>query len=384
MINLVILGSTGSIGTQALALADMHPELIKIRGLAANSGGEAFKRQIAKYKPDYAALANKEAAAGLNFEGVHILSGPEGICELASLECADVVLVAVVGIAGLDAVLAALKAGKRVALANKEALVAGGECVMKLAGGRAGERLLPVDSEHSAIFQCLNGENIGSLERLILTASGGPLLNYTGSLKDVTVEQALSHPNWSMGPKISVDSATLMNKGLEVIEARWLFDVPGEKIEVSIHPESIVHSMIEFRDGAVMAQLGCPDMRVAIMYALTYPQRQPTGVDRLDFGRLLNLSFLPPDTGRFPCLELAYQALKMGGTAPAVLNGANEEAVKAFLSKRIGFGDIPVIIEHTISRVGTMPAEDVDAVHEADRASRIVAGEIIKQLGFGS
>ena len=364
MINLVILGSTGSIGTQALALADMHPELIKIRGLAANSGGEAFKRQIAKYKPDYAALANKEAAAGLNFEGVHILSGPEGICELASLECADVVLVAVVGIAGLDAVLAALKAGKRVALANKEALVAGGECVMKLAGGRAGERLLPVDSEHSAIFQCLNGENIGSLERLILTASGGPLLNYTGSLKDVTVEQALSHPNWSMGPKISVDSATLMNKGLEVIEARWLFDVPGEKIEVSIHPESIVHSMIEFRDGAVMAQLGCPDMRVAIMYALTYPQRQPTGVDRLDFGRLLNLSFLPPDTGRFPCLELAYQALKMGGTAPAVLNGANEEAVKAFLGKRIGFGDIPVIIEHTISRVGTMPAEDVDAVHE--------------------
>lgn len=384
MINLVILGSTGSIGTQALALADMHPELIKIRGLAAATGGEAFKQQIAKYKPDYAALANKEAAASLNFEGVHILSGPEGICELASLECADIVLVAIVGIAGLDAVIAALKAGKRVALANKEALVAGGECVMKLAGGRAGDRLLPVDSEHSAIFQCLSGENINALERLILTASGGPLRDYTGSLMDVTVEQALSHPNWNMGPKISVDSATLMNKGLEVIEARWLFDMPGEKIDVVIHPESIVHSMIEFRDGAVMAQMGCPDMRVAIMYALTYPQRQSTGVERLDFSRLLNLSFLPPDTGRFPCLSLAYQALKMGGTAPAVLNGANEEAVKAFLGKRIGFGDIPVIIEHTISRVGTMPAEDIDAVHEADRASRIVAGEIIKQIGFGS
>lgn len=384
MINLVILGSTGSIGTQALALADMHPELIKIRGLAANSGGEAFKRQIAKYKPDYAALANKEAAAGLNFEGVHILSGPEGICELASLECADVVLVAVVGIAGLDAVLAALKAGKRVALANKEALVAGGECVMKLASGRAGNRLLPVDSEHSAIFQCLNGENIDSLERLILTASGGPLLNYTGSLKNVTVEQALSHPNWSMGPKISIDSATLMNKGLEVIEARWLFDMSEDKIDVVIHPESVVHSMTEFRDGAVMAQMGYPDMRVAIMYALTYPGRQVTGVKKVDFKLPFNLSFMPPDTQRFPCLSLAYHALKMGGTAPAVLNGANEEAVKAFLGKRIGFGDIPVIIEHTISRVGTMPAEDVDAVHEADRASRIVAGGIIKQIGFGS
>lgn len=384
MINLVVLGSTGSIGTQALALADMHPELIKIRGLAAGTGGEVFKRQIAKYKPDYAALADKEAAAGLNIEGVRVLSGSEGICELASLECADIILVAIVGIAGLDAVLAALKAGKRVALANKEAIVAGGECVMKLAGGRAGNKLLPVDSEHSAIFQCLNGENIDSLERLILTASGGPLLNYTGSLKNVTVEQALSHPNWSMGPKISIDSATLMNKGLEVIEARWLFDMSEDKIDVVIHPESVVHSMTEFRDGAVMAQMGYPDMRVAIMYALTYPGRQVTGVKKVDFKLPFNLSFMPPDTQRFPCLSLAYHALKMGGTAPAVLNGANEEAVKAFLNKRISFGDIPVIIEHTISRVGTMSAEDIKAVYEADRASRIVAGEIIKQIGFGS
>ena len=277
MINLVILGSTGSIGSQALALADMYPELIRIRGIAADTGGEAFKAQIAKYKPDYAALANKDAARNFDSCGTKLLSGPEGICELARLDSADMVLVSIVGIAGLDAVIAALKAGKRVALANKEALVAGGECVMRLAG-RAGERLLPVDSEHSAVFQCLNGENPRMLERIILTASGGPFLDYRGNLGEVTVAQALAHPNWSMGPKISIDSATLMNKGLEVIEARWLFDIPGEKIDTVIHRESIVHSMAEFKDGAVMAQMGSPDMRLAIMYALTYPKR----LDRSD------------------------------------------------------------------------------------------------------
>ena len=381
MINLVILGSTGSIGSQALALADMYPELIKIRGLAADTGGRLFMEQIAKYKPDYAALANKEAAEKYSSEEFRLLSGPEGICELASLDCADMVLVAVVGIAGLDAVMAALKAGKRVALANKEALVAGGECVMRLAG-RAGEKLLPVDSEHSAVFQCLNGESNRALERIILTASGGPFLDYEGDLKEVTVEQALSHPNWRMGPKISVDSATLMNKGLEVIEARWLFDLSESQIDTVIHRESIVHSMVEFKDGAVMAQMGCPDMRLAIMYAFTYPGRDATGVKRLDFTSRLNLSFSPPDPGRFPCLRLAYEALRMGGTVPAVLNGANEEAVKAFLNQRIGFSDIPVIIEHTISRVGRTPAENLLAVHEADNQARIVAGEFIKRLEF--
>ena len=383
MRKIALLGSTGSIGTQALDVAARHADRFQIIALTANTNAEKLFAQARQFHPRMCGLVREPESIPDDLKHIDWVFGPECLKAAATLPEADDVLVSVVGFAGLPAVMDALGAGKRVLLANKEALVAGGALVTE-AARKAGKPLLPVDSEHSAIFQCLNGENIGSLERLILTASGGPLLNYTGSLKDVTVEQALSHPNWSMGPKISVDSATLMNKGLEVIEARWLFDVPGEKIEVSIHPESIVHSMIEFRDGAVMAQLGCPDMRVAIMYALTYPQRQPTGVDRLDFGRLLNLSFLPPDTGRFPCLELAYQALKMGGTAPAVLNGANEEAVKAFLGKRIGFGDIPVIIEHTISRVGTMPAEDVDAVHEADRASRIVAGEIIKQLGFGS
>ena len=291
------------------------------------------------------------------------------------------VLVSIVGIAGLDAVIAALKAGKRVALANKEALVAGGECVMRLAG-RAGERLLPVDSEHSAVFQCLNGENPRMLERIILTASGGPFLDYRGNLGEVTVAQALAHPNWSMGPKISIDSATLMNKGLEVIEARWLFDIPGEKIDTVIHRESIVHSMAEFKDGAVMAQMGSPDMRLAIMYALTYPKRLEAGVRRLDFASALSLSFEPPDMTRFPCLKLAYRALEMGGTAPAVLNGANEAAVRAFLDKRIGFGDIPTIIEHTISRVEITPAESIEAVHEADRESRAVSGEFIRQIEF--
>ncbi len=381
MINLVILGSTGSIGSQALALADMYPELIRIRGIAADTGGEAFKAQIAKYKPDYAALANKDAARNFDSCGTKLLSGPEGICELARLDSADMVLVSIVGIAGLDAVIAALKAGKRVALANKEALVAGGECVMRLAG-RAGERLLPVDSEHSAVFQCLNGENPRMLERIILTASGGPFLDYRGNLGEVTVAQALAHPNWSMGPKISIDSATLMNKGLEVIEARWLFDIPGEKIDTVIHRESIVHSMAEFKDGAVMAQMGSPDMRLAIMYALTYPKRLEAGVRRLDFASALSLSFEPPDMTRFPCLKLAYRALEMGGTAPAVLNGANEAAVRAFLDKRIGFGDIPTIIEHTISRVEITPAESIEAVHEADRESRAVSGEFIRQIEF--
>ena len=381
MINLVILGSTGSIGSQALALADMYPELIRIRGIAADTGGEAFKAQIAKYKPDYAALANKDAARNFDSCGTKLLSGPEGICELARLDSADMVLVSIVGIAGLDAVIAALKAGKRVALANKEALVAGGECVMRLAG-RAGERLLPVDSEHSAVFQCLNGENPRMLERIILTASGGPFLDYRGNLGEVTVAQALAHPNWSMGPKISIDSATLMNKGLEVIEARWLFDIPGEKIDTVIHRESIVHSMAEFKDGAVMAQMGSPDMRLAIMYALTYPKRLEAGVRRLDFARARSLSFEPPDMTRFPCLKLAYRALEMGGTAPAVLNGANEAAVRAFLDKRIGFGDIPTIIEHTISRVEITPAESIEAVHEADRESRAVSGEFIRQIEF--
>lgn len=381
MINLVILGSTGSIGSQALALADMYPELIRIRGIAADTGGEAFKAQIAKYKPDYAALANKDAARNFDSCGTKLLSGPEGICELARLDSADMVLVSIVGIAGLDAVIAALKAGKRVALANKEALVAGGECVMRLAGC-AGERLLPVDSEHSAVFQCLNGENPRMLERIILTASGGPFLDYRGNLGEVTVAQALAHPNWSMGPKISIDSATLMNKGLEVIEARWLFDIPGEKIDTVIHRESIVHSMAEFKDGAVMAQMGSPDMRLAIMYALTYPKRLEAGVRRLDFASALSLSFEPPDMTRFPCLKLAYRALEMGGTAPAVLNGANEAAVRAFLDKRIGFGDIPTIIEHTISRVEITPAESIEAVHEADRESRAVSGEFIRQIEF--
>ena len=373
MINLVVLGSTGSIGVQALALADMHPELIKVRALAADTGGRLFCEQIAKYKPDYAALANREAAERLTPGGhTKILKGPEGVRALAEMECADTVLVAIVGIAGLAAVEAALKAGKRVALANKEALVAGGEMIMRLAG-RVGQKLLPVDSEHSAVFQCLNGEDAKGLERIILTASGGPFLDYKGNLDDVTVEQALAHPNWRMGRKISVDSATLMNKGLEVIEARWLFDLPPDKIDVAVHRESIVHSMIEFRDGSVLAQMGSPDMRVAIMYAMTYPERRETGVKRLDFSRAVSLSFIPPDHKRFPCIGLAYEALKAGGTVPAILNGANEAAVEAFLNKRIGFSDIPAVIEHTISRAKVSQASALEEIREADREARVIA-----------
>lgn len=373
MIDLVVLGSTGSIGVQALALADMHPEFIKVRALAADTGGRLFCEQIAKYKPDYAALANREAAERLTPSGrTKVLKGPEGVRALAELECADTVLVAIVGIAGLAAVEAALKAGKRVALANKEALVAGGEMIMKLAG-RVGQKLLPVDSEHSAVFQCLNGEDSKGLERIILTASGGPFLDYKGNLADVTVEQALAHPNWRMGRKISVDSATLMNKGLEVIEARWLFDLMPDKIEVAVHRESIVHSMIEFKDGSVKAQMGSPDMRVAIMYAMTYPERRETGVERLDFSRAMSLSFIPPDHKRFPCIGLAYEALRAGGAVPAILNGANEAAVEAFLNKRIGFSDIPAIIEHTISKASVSQASALEEIREADHEARIIA-----------
>ena len=371
MINLVILGSTGSIGTQALALADMHPELIKIRGLAANSGGEAFKRQIAKYKPDYAALANKEAAAGLNFEGVHILSGPEGICELASLECADVVLVAVVGIAGLDSVLAALKAGKRVALANKEALVAGGECVMKLAGGRAGERLLPVDSEHSAIFQSLQGENGNRIAKILLTASGGPFRGKKPEdLAHIQVEDALRHPNWTMGRKITIDSSTLVNKGLEVMEAKWLFDVELEQIEVVVHPQSVIHSAVQYEDGAVIAQLGTPDMRLPIQLALTYPERIPSPVERLDLLSCGPLTFSPPDTENFPCLALARDCAKAGGTACPAMNGANEEAVAMFLNDKIGFYDIYRLVNAAVPQGPFIADPTLEQILEADRLAR--------------
>ena len=371
MINLVILGSTGSIGSQALALADMYPELIKIRGLAADTGGRLFMEQIAKYKPDYAALANKEAAEKYSSEEFRLLSGPEGICELASLDCADMVLVAVVGIAGLDAVMAALKAGKRVALANKEALVAGGECVMRLAG-RAGEKLLPVDSEHSAIFQCLQDEySAKSLQKILLTASGGPFFGRTRQeLQNVTKDDALRHPNWSMGSKITIDSATLMNKGLELIEAVWLFGLPAEQVQVVVQRQSIIHSMVQFSDNSILAQLGVPDMRIPIQYALTWPERVPGPAPELDFTKLHELTFDTADEATFRCLAACKKAIGKGGLAPCAANGANEEAVRLFLEGRIPFLKIGELVEGVVDSEAFGGPYTLDDVYACDAAAR--------------
>ena len=348
---LAILGSTGSIGTQTLDVVRRQPELFRVTVLAANRSDELVERQIEEFCPDIAALADETAAARLR-ERYHgktkILGGEQAILEAAAYDEADTVVTSMVGFAGLAPTLAALKAGKTIALANKETLVVAGEIVTALAKEK-GVPILPVDSEHCALFQCLQGERRDTVERLILTASGGPFRGKTTEeLKSVTVADCLKHPTWSMGKKITVDSATLVNKGLEVIEAHWLYDVPYEKIEVAVHPQSIVHSMVEFRDGAVMAQLGLPDMRLPIQYALTYPVREAADFGRMDFRTQMSLSFEPPDMRTFRGLALAYEAGKAGGVMPCALNAANEEAVAAFLAGGVGFLDIYDCIERAM------------------------------------
>ena len=349
--NLAILGSTGSIGTQTLDVARSHPELFRVTALAANTSDEALEKQIEEFCPAVAVLVDENAAARLRgrYHGkTEILSGEKGLLTAAADDEADMVVTSMVGFAGLAPTLEALKAGKTIALANKETLVVAGELVTALAKER-NVSILPVDSEHCALFQCLQGERRDTVERLILTASGGPFRGKTTEdLKSVTVADCLKHPTWSMGRKITVDSATLVNKGLEVIEAHWLYDVPYEKIDVAVHPQSIVHSMAEFRDGAVMAQLGLPDMRLPIQYALTYPTREAANFGRMDFATRMSLSFEPPDLQTFRGLALAYEAGKAGGTMPCVLNAANEEAVAAFLAGRIGFLDIYGCIERAM------------------------------------
>ncbi len=341
---LVILGSTGSIGTQALEVAQQAG--YEVLALAAARQVDKLEEQIRAFRPAYAAMYDESAAADLRVRvadlPVKVLSGMDGLCTLASLSEADMVLNSVVGMVGLRPTLAAIEAGKNVALANKETLVAGGAFVMD-AVAKAGVRLLPVDSEHSAIFQCLQGcpPSERALKRLILTASGGPFFGRTREqLKNVTLADALKHPNWSMGQKITVDSATMMNKGLELIEARWLFDMPPEKIDVVVHRESIVHSLVEYDDNAVVAQLGVPDMRVPIQYALTYPARLPSPVKQLRLEDWATLTFAAPDDEAFPTVNMARRALAQGGLYPAALNAANEVAVGAFIAGEIGFLDI--------------------------------------------
>ncbi len=369
MTDLVLLGSTGSIGKQTLEIARMHPDKIKIKGLAAGNNGELLARQIAEFKPEVAYIKNKSEYEKIKndiFSGTKLINSENGLEELASWEGADTVLVAVVGIAGLPAVMSALKAGKKVALANKESLVCGGKAVSE-AVKKNNDIIYPVDSEHSAIFQCLQGRENNEIRKIILTASGGPFRNTEKEkLKTVTVNDALAHPTWNMGRKITVDSATLMNKGLEVIEARWLFDVEADKICPIIHPESVVHSAVEFYDGAVIAQMGEPDMKLPIMYALEYPQRVYSGANFLNLAQRGSLTFFEPDTERFPCLKLAFEALKMGGNIPCALNSANEVAVDKFLRGEIGFCDIPDIVEHTIFNTDIINEPTIEDIYATD------------------
>ena len=366
MKRITLLGATGSIGLRTLDLVASFPEELQVAGLAARgSNVDLIADLCRKYSPRAVALLDAGAvgrlARQLAAPRPELLSGPEGLVALARDVDADVVVSALVGGAGLLPTMAAIQAGRTIALANKETLVMAGS-LMTAAARRRGVRLLPVDSEHSAVFQCLAGHNRGDIHRILLTASGGPFRETPkAKLAAVTVEDALRHPTWKMGAKITIDSATLMNKGLEIIEARWLFDVAPDQVQVVVHPQSIVHSMVEYIDGSVIAQLGVADMGVPILYALTYPERRPTPAARLDLTRVGQLTFSEPDTDKFPCLRLARVALEQSGAAPVVLNAANEVAVAAFLDRRIGFTDIADVIERAL---GGSPAGELRSIDE--------------------
>lgn len=377
MVNCIsILGSTGSIGRQSLDVVRSHPQ-IRVAALTAGSDVQHMAEQCREFRPDLAVMGSKEAAEQLSemIADLNIRTnwGEEGLIEAATLEETDCVITAVVGMVGLKPTLAAIRAGKRIGLANKETLVCAGELVMREAEKYNAE-IVPVDSEHSAIFQCLMGsKGHGEIYRLILTCSGGPFFGMSREqLRNVTKADALKHPNWKMGPKITVDCATLMNKGLEVIEAMRLYHMPLEKVDVLIHRQSIVHSMVEFCDGTVMAQMGVPDMRLPIQLALTYPQRTKCPVDRLDLITCGALTFTAPDVENFPCLQLARDCAKMGGTACAAMNGANEEAVAMFLRDEIGFYDIYRLVSQAVEKVPFAADPTLEQILEADKMARLV------------
>ena len=382
MQTIAILGSTGSIGTQALELVRLHPEGFRVVALTARSSREKLFEQVREFRPEVAGLTEpipmSEIPEDVRF--CRWVMGADALHAAAEEVPADMVLVSVVGIAGLQSVMDALGANRQVLLANKEALVTGGHLVMD-AAKRIGKPILPVDSEHSAIFQCLQAAGGNQPVRLLLTASGGPFRTWTREqMQNATRAQALKHPNWSMGAKITIDSASMFNKALEIIEAHWLFDMPPEKIQVVVHPQSIVHSAVEFADGAVLAQLGVPDMRVPIAYAMTYPRRIPTGSKPLDLFSIGTLAFEPGDPVRFPALRLAGECLNAGGAACTILNGANEMAVAAFLRDEIPFGAISRIVEGTLEACGAMPADTLADIFHADLEARRVAKEIAEKL----
>lgn len=380
-----LLGSTGSIGKNVLKVVRQFPGRFHIVGLAAGSNISLLRDQIEAFAPELVSVATEELAHSLasmlpsGWRG-KILWGSEGNIKVATIAQADTVVSSIVGAAGLLPTMAAIRAGKNIALANKETLVMAGDLVMKAARQHKVE-LLPIDSEHNAIFQALAAGRREDVHKIILTASGGPFLEKNvRDLWNVSPEEALAHPNWDMGNKISIDSATLMNKGLEVIEARWLFDIAVENIEVLVHPQSIVHSLVEYIDGSVIAQMGIPDMRIPITYALSWPERLKTGLSRLNLAQCMALNFLPPDFSKFPALQLAYQACKRGGSLPAVLNAANEIAVAAFLDKKIRFPEISLVVSETLNRIPRKDIKDVETVLEADLAARVQAQSVVEAL----
>lgn len=381
MKKLSILGSTGSIGVSTLEIVASHPDRFQVVALTAGNNMELLRKQIALFSPQVVSVMNeklaRELARSLPSAKTEILHGVPGLIAAATAADAEMVVAAIVGAAGLVPTAAAIRAGKDVALANKETLVTAGGLIMKMVKEKR-VNLYPVDSEHSAVFQSLQGHRGKDVKRIILTASGGPFLTMPlHQLSQVSVVDALNHPNWSMGQKISIDSATMVNKGLEVIEARWLFDVPGDRISVNIHPQSIIHSMVEYIDGCVMAQLGVPDMKAPIAYALTYPERVASGVKPLDLTVLSGLTFFNPDHLRFPALQLAYRAMADGDSMPAVLNAANEVAVEAFLTGKIGFTAIPAAIERTMDVHQSHSLGTIEEVLSVDRWAREKTRELL-------
>ena len=382
MKKVALFGSTGSIGRQALDVIDKSRQQLSVAVLACGKNIELLRKQIERYSPEAVVVKDEEDAKELrrDFPGLVILSGTEGYKE-AARSGYDVMLNAMMGISGLEPTYEAVKLGKEIALANKETLVAGGKIIIEEAR-KSGAVIKPVDSEHSAIYQCLEGRQKGILKRILLTGSGGPFRTFTGEeLENVTVDMALHHPRWNMGPKITIDSSTLMNKGLEVIEAKWLFDVEADDITVVIHPESIIHSMVEFVDGAVLAQMGVPDMEIPIAYALTMPGRLEGVSESIDFFGASNaLHFERPDMERFPCLRIAIDALKEGGTCTAAMNGANEEIVAAFLAGKIGYTDIPKLIEKVLDGHKNGPGTQIEEILETDRLARIRVRESIGEI----
>ncbi len=385
MKKITILGSTGSIGISALDVIGKNPRRFQVEALTAGRNIKLLKKQIEEFKPKVVAVSTKESALKLREaltakNKVKIFYDKKGLKEIASFPSADIVISAISGSAGLIPTLAAIEAGKDIALANKETMVMAGEIVTKMAI-KKGVKIIPVDSEHSAIFQCLEGNNSQNLRRIILTASGGPFLNFTiNELKKVNLSQTLNHPRWKMGKKVTIDSASMMNKGLEVIEAKWLFNVDIRNIDVLIHPQSIVHSMVEFIDGAFLAQMGIPDMKIPIAYALTYPDRIINDLSALNLVKTGKLEFLKPDIKKFPCLGLAYTAGLCGGTAPAVLNAADEVAVAAFMEKKIRFIDLSKIIEKVLARNNLINNPSLDDILQADLWARRETGKIIERI----